>query len=190
MDGKVCDDLKLVSRFYRHMFQTVVPFSLDDIKTMKVSELKEICTGQDVIYVYHNQIDARGDKLNTENEVFIACEEAIEEIHTMIKRMTSANNIHFIITADHGFIYKRDKIAESDKISGIDKKDTFVGRRYVISDERMNAEGIISVTLGDVLKNDDTRVISLPIGTDVFKVAGGGQNYVHGGSSFRKCLFR
>ena len=52
----------------------------------------------------------------------------------------------------------------------------------------MNAEGIISVTLGDVLKNDDTRVISLPIGTDVFKVAGGGQNYVHGGSSLQEVI--
>lgn len=167
--------------------QTYVPKSctvqFDDIKTMKISELKEITSGQDVVYVYHNQIDARGDKLNTENEVFIACEEAIEEIHTMIKRMTSANNIHFIVTADHGFIYKRDKIAESDKISGIDKKDTFAGRRYIVSEEKMNAEGIVSVTLGDVLKNDDTRVISLPIGSDVFKIAGGGQNYVHGGSS-------
>ena len=59
--------------------------------------------------------------------------------------MTSANNIHFIVTADHGFIYKRDKIAESDKISGIDKKDTFAGRRYIVSEEKMNAEGIVSV---------------------------------------------
>ena len=25
---------------------------------------------------------------------------------------------HFIVTADHGFIYKRDKLTESDKISG------------------------------------------------------------------------
>lgn len=183
VDGKVCDDLK--SR--EQILQTYVPKSctvqFDDIKTMKVSELKEITAGQDVVYVYHNQIDARGDKLNTENEVFIACEEAIEEIHTMIKRMTSASNIHFIVTADHGFIYKRDKIAESDKIGGIDKKDTFAGRRYIVSDEKINAEGIVSVTLGDVLKNNDARVISLPIGSDVFKIAGGGQNYVHGGSS-------
>ena len=52
------------------------------------------------MYVYHNQVDERGDKLITENEVFVACEEAIEEIHTIIKRLTSANNFHFIITAD------------------------------------------------------------------------------------------
>jgi predicted AlkP superfamily pyrophosphatase or phosphodiesterase len=115
IDGKVCDE---------------------------IADLKEIFTGQDVVYVYHNQVDARGDKLITENEVFVACEEAIEEIHTIIKRLTSANNFHFIITADHGFIYKRDKLAESDKISGFNKKDSFVGRRYVIADERIDADGI------------------------------------------------
>ena len=155
---------------------------------MKIADLKEIFTGQDVVYVYHNQIDARGDKLNTENEVFSACEEAINEIHTMIKRLTSANNTRFIITADHGFIYKRDKLAESDKIGGFDKKDAFVGRRYVIANEAVAAEGIGSVTLGDILGNHDERVISVPIGSDIFKVAGGGQNFVHGGSALQEML--
>lgn len=57
-----------------------------------------------MVSIYHNQIGARGDKLNTENKVFAACEEAVEEIHRMMKRLTSANNIHFIITADHSYI--------------------------------------------------------------------------------------
>jgi len=188
VDDKVCNDI--VSR--EQILQSYVPNSravhFDEIKTMKVSELKEIFTGQDVVYVYHDQVDARGDKYATENEVFIACEEAIEEIHTMIKRLTSANNIHFIVTADHGFIYKRDKLSESDKISGFDKKDAFVGKRYVVADEKVDADGIGSVSLGDVLKNEDKRVISFPIGSDIFKVPGGGQNYVHGGSSLQELI--
>lgn len=188
VDGKVCDDLKAREQILQSYVANSRAVQFDDIKTMKIADLKEIFTGQDVVYVYHNQVDARGDKLNTENEVFIACEEAVAEIHTMIKRLTSANNIHFIITADHGFIYKRDKLAESDKISGFDKKDAFVGRRYVIADKRVNADGIGSVTLGNILGNDDERVISVPIGSDVFKVSGGGQNYVHGGSSLQELI--
>ena len=73
---------------------------------------------------------------------FCTVEEAVEEIHTMIKRLTSANNTRFIITADHGFIYKRDKLAESDKIGRFDKTNAFVGRRYVIAGEGVSAEGI------------------------------------------------
>ena len=85
---------------------------------------------RDRVYVYHNQIDARGDKASTENEVFAACEEAVDEIFALIKRLTvSANTIHYIITADHGFLYKRDKLQESDKIGGIPG----AGRRFALS---------------------------------------------------------
>jgi len=188
VDGKVCDDLKTREQ----ILQTYVPNSkavqFDDIKSMKIADLKEIFVGQDLVYIYHNQIDARGDKLNTENEVFVACEEAVEEIHTMIRKLTSANNIHFIITSDHGFIYKRDKLSESDKISGFHKNNAFIGRRYVVAEEKVNADGIGNVTLGDVLGSDDKRVVSVPIGSDVFKVSGGGQNYVHGGSSLQELV--
>ncbi|MGI6731587.1 MAG: hypothetical protein ACOX5F_06820 [Anaerovoracaceae bacterium] len=45
-----------------------------------------------------------------------------------------------------------------------------------------------SITLGDILGNDDPRIISLPVGSDVFKVTGGGQNYVHGGSSLQEMI--
>lgn len=186
VDGKICDDLK--SR--EQILQSYVPKSktvqFDDIKTVK--DAKEITTGQDVVYIYHNQIDARGDKLNTENEVFVACEEAVEEIHSMIKRLTSANNIHFIITSDHGFIYKRDKLSGSDKISGFPQKNSFIGRRYVVSDSAVNADGIGTVTLGDILRNNDSRIVSFPLGSDIFKVSGGGQNFVHGGSSLQEIL--
>jgi len=188
VDGKVCDDLKTREQVLQNFVLNSRTVQFDDIKTMKIADLKEIFTGQEVVYVYHNQIDARGDKLNTENEVFSACEEAIEEIYTMIKRLTSANNTRFIITADHGFIYKRDKLAESDKIGGFDKKDAFVGRRYVIADEAVAADGIGTVAMGDILGNHDERIISVPIGSDIFKVVGGGLNYVHGGSSLQEIL--
>lgn len=188
VDGKLCDDLRsreAILQSYNPNSRTV---QFDDIKTMKIAELKEIFAGQEVVYVYHNQIDARGDKLNTENEVFNACEEAVDEIHTMIKRLTTANNSRFIVTADHGFIYKRDKLVESDKISGFEKNNTLFGRRYVIADQKVEAEGICAVSLGEIMGNDDTRIVSLPIGSDVFKVSGGGQNFVHGGSSLQEMI--
>ena len=186
VDQKVCDDLRAREQVLQSYIQNSRAARFDDIKTVK--EAKELTTGQDVVYIYHNQIDARGDKLNTENEVFAACEEAVEEIHMMIKRLTSANNIHFVITADHGFIYKRDQLAESDKISGFDKENDFVGRRYVVAKEKVIADGIETVALGDILNNNDERIVSMPIGSDVFKVSGGGQNFVHGGCSLQEIM--
>jgi len=43
--------------------------------------------------------------------------------------------------------------------------------------------GVVSVSMGRILDNSDNKVVSFPVSSNVFKVAGGGQNYVHGGSS-------
>ena len=155
---------------------------LDAIRNMKRDELREIFTGQDVVYIFHNQIDARGDKLNTENEVFTACEEAIDEIHSLMRRISSQANTHrFIITADHGFIYKRDKLSESDKISGSMLSSGKYGQRYAVSVNPLGASGTLSLPLTST--NNKNMFVTYPLGTDIFKAPGSGQNFVHGGSS-------
>lgn len=180
VDGKPTDDLKQREAILQAAQPNSRCVQFDDIKAMKMAELREIFTGQDVVYVYHNQIDARGDKANTENEVFAACEEAVEEIFTLIKRLTvNANTIHYIITADHGFIYKRDKLHESDKISGIPN----AGRRFALATESIQADGVTSLPLASITGIDDDRTVYFPLGSDLFKAAGSGLNYVHGGSS-------
>ena len=184
VDGCPCDDLKQREAILKKHIPNSRCVQYDDIKSMKRDDLREIFTGMEVVYVYHNQIDARGDKLNTENEVFDACEEAIEEIYSLIRRLsTTANTQHFMVTADHGFLYKRDKIVESDKIGGASSKDVFINRRFIISDSPVVEDGVAYTSLGWILGNDDNKVVSYPISSNVFKVSGGGQNFVHGGSS-------
>ena len=140
-----------------------------------------------MIYIYHNQIDGRGDKSATENEVFNSCEEAIEEIHNLIRRISSqANTHHFVVTSDHGFIYKRDKLAESDKISGSTVSSGKYGQRYIVSETSLGADGVLSLPMSSV--NNNNLYVSYPLGTDIFKGSGSGQNYVHGGSSPQELL--
>lgn len=188
VDGKTCYDLKSREQQIRAYSPNSKAVQFDDIKGMKINELKEVFTGQDVVYVYHDEIDIHGDKLRTEDETFAVCETAVEEIFMMIKRLTSANNIHFIVTADHGFIYKRSRLSESDKITGLPQDKALIGRRYVVSENAVVADGIGTVSLGDILKNSDNRLVCTPIGSDIFKMSGGGQNFVHGGSSLQEMV--
>lgn len=184
VDGCTADDLKQRETILKSHVPNSRCVQFDEIRAMKKAELRDVFTGMDVVYIYHNQIDARGDKQNTENEVFTACEEAINEIHGLIKRLTSnANTTHFMVTADHGFIYKRDKLQESDKISNGAGKDALVNRRFIIHQQGLSGDGIASMPLGNILGNDDTKTVSFPVSSNVFKVVGGGQNFVHGGSS-------
>ena len=158
-------------------------YRFDDIKTMSATELKQQSASQELIYIYHDQIDARGDALKTENEVFEACEEAVEEIAWLIRRLTSCNTTHMIITADHGFIYKRDKLTGSDKIGGIQGASD----RFCVTDEPIRESGVCTIPLS-AFGTDDTRVVNLPMGSDLFRAPGSGKNYVHGGCSPQETL--
>ncbi|MCA0757020.1 BREX-1 system phosphatase PglZ type A [Paenibacillus sp. N4] len=184
VDGTTCDDLNQREAVLQRFNANSRCIQFDDIKSMKRDAIRQVFTGMDVIYIYHNQIDARGDKPNTENEVFNACEEAVNEIHDLIKQLTDhVSATHYIVTADHGFIYKRDKLQESDKIVNVSEKGSFVNRRFIVSEQALQRDGIGSVTMSRILGNEDNKVVSFPVSSNVFKVAGGGQNYVHGGSS-------
>jgi hypothetical protein len=102
----------------------------------------------------------------------------------MMKRLAAnANTGHFIVTADHGFLYKRDKLMETDKIIHLADKDAFKSRRFIVSEEALDDDGVISFSMADILRNNDSKKVSVPISSNVFKVPGGGQNFVHGGSS-------
>ncbi len=188
VDGVYCTDLAT----RQSVLQAAVPNSccvqFDEIKNMKKSGLREVFTGKQVVYIYHDQIDVRGE--HTEDEVFIACREAISEIIDLIHNIAqNGNTLHFIVTADHGFIYKRDKVAESDKIGGVSDKNSIVKRRYIVSSQPVQEHGICNLRLGYLLGNEDNKVVSFPCSTSVFKTPGsGGQNYVHGGSSPQEML--
>ncbi|MDN2452155.1 BREX-1 system phosphatase PglZ type A [Lactobacillus sp. UCMA15818] len=148
-------------------------------------ELREVFNGQEVIYLYHDQIDATGDKIGTESQVFNAVENTIKELIALIQFISNGANVYrFIITSDHGFIYTRSKVEEHEKIENPSSSDLdHVERRFIISKNHYDEIGIGSVKLGDVLHNEDDRYVHFPETSAIFKKAGGGQNYVHGGSS-------
>ena len=188
-DDVLCDSLS----GRQSVLQSHVSYSLcvqfDDIKNLKKNDLRDIFTGKQVVYIYHNQIDARGDKANTEDEVFVACEEAMQEIIALIGKINvNANTHHFVVTSDHGFIYKRDKVTESDKIGGISSKSAFINRRFIVAQDPVIDEGVDFMPMSRILGNNDTKIVSFPVSSNVFKVAGGGLNFVHGGSSPQEML--
>ena len=189
VDDVLCNDLSGRQTVLQKHQANGVCVQFDNIKGLKKNDLRDIFTGMQVVYVYHNQIDARGDKATTEDEVFVACEEAIAEIMDLIRKIsTNANTYRFIITSDHGFIYKRDKLSESDKIGAVNDKKAFINRRFILAKEAVVDEGVQSLSMGLILDNYDTKQVSFPVSSNVFKVAGGGQNFVHGGSSPQEML--
>ncbi|CCF26925.1 BREX-1 system phosphatase PglZ type A [Leuconostoc citreum] len=166
-----------------------VAIQFDVIKKMTQAELRDFRSNKEIIYIYHNQIDAVGDTQKTEDQVFEATRKAIDDIRGLIKRLAGSANIgNFFVTADHGYIYREDKIDVSDKIELKLAKGDKPSQRYLISEHSYDEPGVTATKLGDVLGNSDDRFVNYPKSINVFQGAGGGRNYVHGGSSLQEMM--
>ena len=77
IDGMPCDNLAEREAVLHKYSKDSTCVQFDNIKSLKVVELRSIFTGKQVVYVYHNQIDARGDKPNPEEEVLVAYQAAV-----------------------------------------------------------------------------------------------------------------
>lgn len=188
VDGKYATDLAVRQAVLQSYESESKCVQFDDVKNLKGQELRDVFTGQSVVYVYHDQIDNTGE--HEEDAVFEACEKAVDEIVKLIQKIsTSGNTYRFIVTADHGFIYKRDKVPASDKIGGMSDSDRLVKRRYIVSKKPVTEQGVCNIGLGYMLGNDDNKIISYSCSTNVFSTPGNaGLNYVHGGSSPQEML--
>lgn len=184
VDGNSCGDIVSRDKVLKVQNENNIAVSFDEIYKNR-GRAKELLQEKNVVYVYHNQVDARGDKQASENEVFRACEEAIKEIVELIHQLTGdVSATKYIITADHGFLYKRDKLQEFDKVSFRKEICEYSNKRFLLTMEKVDEQGMLSRARAYL----DKLYVTTPIGADIFKVSGGGQNYVHGGSSIQEML--
>lgn len=169
----------------RHAYPAGVAVTYDSfVNGMGRAERKELVGETDVIYVYHNAIDATGDKAATERKVFDACGDAVGELLGLVKlivREFRATDV--IVTADHGFLYTDEPLTASDHVSLKDVSGEVVeaGRRYVVAEKDASSEVLLPVALpGGHLK------ALMPRECVRIAMAGTGENYVHGGISLQE----
>ena len=58
----------------------------------------------------------------------------------------------------------------------------------MVSNTAVSSVGVASMDIATMMKNNDCRKVSYPIGADIFKAPGAGLNYVHGGCSPQEML--
>jgi len=187
VDGKNCRSTEERENVLKEYNPNSIAVQFDYINSLKKPELRNLFKGKEVIYVYHNQIDAIGDNSSTENEVFKASQEAIYEINEFTSRLINSANIsRVIVTADHGFIYKRRSLEDSNKVDLDAIKAFYKNRRFLLTEEETDISGTKCFSL-DYINNDNVYV-TVPKGADVFKLQGAGLNYVHGGLSLEEVI--
>lgn len=165
-----------------------VAVAYNDVLNMKRADRRSLVSGKEIVYIYHNTIDAVGDDSATEQKVFDACGEAIRELSNLLRIIISdMAGTDILITSDHGFLYTYSPLAESDKLSQECFSGTVyeTGRRYALTEPSAVMEGLLPVKLEGLFAGTPIKGYA-PQGATRIKIRGGGANYVHGGISLQE----
>lgn len=167
-----------------------VAVTYKDMLQMRKQERRDLVAGKEIIYIYHNTIDALGDKRATESKVFEACVTAVDELTAIVRIVVNdLSGANIFITADHGFLYTYKPLEESHKIS----RQTFsgevyeLGRRYALVSSETTADYLLPVKMERTLGGTPMKGFA-PQDIVRIKVQGGGENYVHGGISLQEMV--
>lgn len=161
----------------------------EDVLAMPRGELRELYGAHQVLYVYHDRIDAAGDKARTERQVFEAANNALRELVDLIKRLTNANATNILVTADHGFLYQDTALADASYLSTKPQGDELVvtNRRYVLGRGLKDDPAFRKFEPEQLGLSSDLEV-QLPKSIHRLKLPGAGSRFVHGGAALQEIV--
>lgn len=156
-----------------------------DLVSMKRAERSELVKGKEVVYIYHDTIDETSH--TSEEKVFIACDETIDELKNIVKIIVNDfSGVNIFITADHGFLYNYSPLTEETKTEKSDFVNRIAeyGRRFALLKKGADPEYLVPVKLN--YGNDEYEGYAP---RDIIRIktsAGSGMNFVHGGISLQE----
>lgn len=157
------------------------------VKTQE--QARELIRASQVLYIYHNQIDAAGDKLMTEGTTFRAAEEAMAELIKLTKKLASANVSNVVITADHGFLYQETPLEESEYLSVKSHGDKllFKNHRFVLGNGLKRDRAFTTFTPAQLGMVGEVEA-QVPKSIHRLRMAGSGVRFVHGGATLQEIV--
>ncbi|AWI80387.1 TIGR02687 family protein [Parazoarcus communis] len=156
----------------------------DELLALGKDKGRALVRDRRVLYVYHDHIDALGDKQTTEGLTFKAVDEALAQISQIVGFIiNSLNGSTVLVTADHGFIYQEAPLVSADKSAlDIQPEGTLKAKkRYLLGQGIGKLSkawcGNTAVTAGTL--PEASLDFWVPKGASRFHFAGGAR-FVHG----------
>ncbi|SEQ21421.1 TIGR02687 family protein [Ectothiorhodospira magna] len=155
----------------------------EEVRGWSREQGREAIKGMQLVYVYHNVVDARGDTASTESETFSAVEDAIEDLDTLTRKiLMHLNTSTVLITADHGFLFQRSKLDATDRTALDEKPATAFKskKRYVLGTTLPENPSVWHGHTRDTAGTSCDTEFWIPKGAHRFHFVGGAR-FVHGG---------
>lgn len=161
-----------------------IALKASDLQNANNQEIRDRIRDAEVVYIWHDAIDAIGDKAVTEEKTFEACRNAINELNDLTARLI--NRFHasrITITADHGFLFQQQALSAPDKTKLEKKPENTIEakKRYIIGHELTADDFCWHGKLSETAGSSDDSEFLLPKGVQRFHFAGGAR-FVHGGA--------
>ncbi len=175
------------SKVLKNRYPESLAITLKDFSGLSRDEAREVIKDCRIIYLYHDRIDKIGDAGKTEDDVFKAAQETIQELITSIKFVINTlNGTHIKITSDHGFIYTRRSLDVDEKIS-VEKVPVLASnRRFLLTDQDVSLDGTFKFK---VTQFGEQQIYAItPKGYLRYKTQGIGNKFVHGGPSLQEIV--
>jgi uncharacterized protein (TIGR02687 family) len=142
----------------------------------------------DLVYIYHDVIDALGDKRVSEQRTFDAARTAVAELARFIKLLHSSYNVtNVLVTADHGFLYT-DKKIEDKELESLPKDTLISHNRFFITKEKHQNELGYSFPLKQTTVFKDDVFVNIPFSVNRYRKSGVGHQFVHCGGSLQELV--
>ena len=187
VDGMPTNSISARHTILKSRNPSYAAISYNEINDFNQKELRQYCADKSLIYIYHDVMDNAGE--HNESKVFDVVDTCVSEIVNLVKKLYNNLQItNFYITADHGFVYRRNEVMESSKYNNIVSLNANeTSKRYLITnDDSISVPYTKEIRLSDI-SSGEYRVIT-PWGYDLFKTQGNGIQYVHGGSSLQEII--
>ena len=162
----------------------------DNLMSMSKDKGREFVKPHRVIYIYHDQIDAIGDKAVSEGNTFEAVRKTINDLYALVRFIiNSLNGTRIIITADHGFIYqeKTPEPIDKSKLETNQKDAVKTHKRFILGRNLGKSDKAFSGNTRITAKTDTDMEFLLPKGTNRFNFVGGAR-YFHGGAMLQEIV--
>ena len=154
-----------------------------------VEKANKIIKKHNVIYLYHDRIDATGDSKKTEGNVFEAVEDSLEELIKLVQKIGKSGSVNIFVTADHGFIYQNRDIEDSDylSVSPEAEKIFHYDRRFILGKNFKESQSFKKFTSEELNIKGDFEVL-FPKSINRLRKKGAGSRFVHGGISLQEII--
>jgi len=182
IDGQPCASLDQRSNILSSSKGCAI--KADDFIKMKKDEGREFVRTSQVIYIYHNVIDAVGDTASTEADTFDAVRKTIAELGDLVRFIiNSLNGTHVFVTADHGFIFQEKQPELTDKSLLVEKPSGTVKakKRYLLGQQLGDQEQVWHGSAQITADAKGDMEFWLPKGCNRFHFVGGAR-FFHGGA--------